>query len=708
MADEEEVKDLEILSIIGFDGNFKSMVILWDFERRCLIAKHEIHKVRVESVTFTHDDSYMVSLGGRDDTCFVVYDIKENEALCGGYASGSSTGNASTLCRTNRRGNCFLTAGDKTLRYWTIDPKRRKAFPNEVNFNKIKRLIHCMVMDDKDEILYCGTSTGDVAKVYFGQNDEQSETIRPPVLIGCFGKYIGKKAKMPTGCTAECYSVKALILLSKGEFIVGAGDGLVEHVRERDESHLNDHINLRVKDPTVPMLTCVRSQNVDSGVSSMKMWGDNLIVGTILCEIYSINLKTWSLTLKTTCHTSAIYDVCFPSDFSAVFATCSKDTIRIWNTETSQEMLRINVPNFTCSGVCFYHNGKGIVSSWNDGTIRGFTPETGKLMYIIHNAHNKGVSALNITKDGMKIVSGGGEGQVRVWDIKPDVQTLRAVLQEHKGPVSALHINHANDEAASASSDGSCIIWDIIRCVRKNIIFANTLFMAVRYHPSDCQILTTGTNRKIAYWETYDGSLIRDIEGSTAAGLNTLDISADGQYVVSGGNDQMVKLWKYQEGLTTHVGLGHAGIITAAKFSPDCNYLITVSADGGIFRWKNPYSYKESEKAAKEVPDVVSVHSEPSSMKQAKEKDLEECITKTMKIKCKCGKPSCRCPKLALTTTKACKCTKPRCNCTLTVARPVVKKTQSQSDTKKVIKVNKDEIGRNNIYGDYCPRQQKG
>ena len=66
--------------------------------------------------------------------------------------------------------------------------------------------------------------------------------------------------------------------------------------------------------------------------------------------------------------------------------------------------------------------------------------------------------------------------------------------------------------------------------------------MAVRYHPSDCQILTTGTNRKIAYWETYDGSLIRDFEGSTASGLNTLDITGDGNYIVTGGNDQMVKV----------------------------------------------------------------------------------------------------------------------------------------------------------------------
>lgn len=63
-------------------------------------------------------------------------------------------------------------------------------------------------MDDKDEILYCGTSTGDIAKVYFGYPEDASQLDpkRPPVLIGCFGKYIGKKVKMPTGCTAECYS----------------------------------------------------------------------------------------------------------------------------------------------------------------------------------------------------------------------------------------------------------------------------------------------------------------------------------------------------------------------------------------------------------------------------------------------------------------------------------------------------------------------
>jgi WD40 repeat protein len=49
---------------------------------------------------------------------------------------------------------------------------------------------------------------------------------------------------------------------------------------------------------------------------------------------------------------------------------------------------------------------------WNDGDIRAFTPQTGRLIYEIHNTHSKGVTAIAVTASGERIVSGGGEGQV--------------------------------------------------------------------------------------------------------------------------------------------------------------------------------------------------------------------------------------------------------------------------------------------------------
>lgn len=62
-----------------------------------------------------------------------------------------------------------------------------------------------------------------------------------------------------------------------------------------------------------------------------------------------------------------------------------------------------------------------------------------------------------------------------------------------------------------------------------------------------------------------------------------------GKYIVTGSSDQMVKVWLYDEGVPTHVGVGHAGIVTNVKVSPDGRSVVSTSADGGIFLWRFPH-----------------------------------------------------------------------------------------------------------------------
>ena len=70
---------------------------------------------------------------------------------------------------------------------------------------------------------------------------------------------------------------------------------------------------------------------------------------------------------------------------------------------------------------------------WDDGKIRAFTPQSGKLLYTVHDGHSKGVTAIATSSDSKRIISGGGEGQVRVWDIYPHTQVLKEAMKEHKG-----------------------------------------------------------------------------------------------------------------------------------------------------------------------------------------------------------------------------------------------------------------------------------
>ena len=46
---------------------FHAGVLLWDYEKRKLIKRFELHKVKVEALAFSPNDLYLISLGGQDD-----------------------------------------------------------------------------------------------------------------------------------------------------------------------------------------------------------------------------------------------------------------------------------------------------------------------------------------------------------------------------------------------------------------------------------------------------------------------------------------------------------------------------------------------------------------------------------------------------------------------------------------------------------------
>ncbi|NXF69925.1 CFA52 protein, partial [Ciccaba nigrolineata] len=529
---------------------FKADIILWDFQRRELLARLSLHKGKIEGLAFSANSLYLLSLGGQDDGSVVVWHVDKREAVCGSPASACSAGNATIVVCSSRRDEMFVTAGNGTIRVWELDLANRKIHPTECQTGHLRRVIMCVKVADDDNYFYVGTSSGDVLKLNTNEK-----------LMTDYGP---QKEKFSLGVTA-------LLLLKTGDVIVGTGGGIVA---------LCKGSNYKV----------MKKIQVQGAVTSLtqRCEGHQFFVGTKECQIYQVNYTAFTEELIAACHTEAVHDIVFPSGTSDLFVTCSKNDIRVWYTPENRELLRIVVPNMICHAIDVMRDGKSIISAWNDGNIRAFLPQSGRPMYEINHAHSLGVTAIATTSDCKRIISGGGEGQVRVWEIHERIHKLGEILKEHVSAVSCIKIKKDDRECVTASLDGTCIIWDIVRFIRKQIILANTFFKCVCYHPEEYQIITSGTNKKIGYWEVFDGSMIRELEGSASGSINGMDITSDGAYFVTGGDDHLVKLWDYNEGAVTHVGVGHSGNISRLKICPGNKYIVSVSADGAILVWKYP------------------------------------------------------------------------------------------------------------------------
>eukprot|EP00879_Flechtneria_rotunda_P026720 GHRR01028541.1.p1 GENE.GHRR01028541.1~~GHRR01028541.1.p1 ORF type:complete len:378 (+),score=118.14 GHRR01028541.1:71-1204(+) len=354
-------------------------------------------------------------------------------------------------------------------------------------------------------------------------------------------------------------SVTAVTETPAGTFLLGSGDGtlaLLNPVSEPSPTNPKQLKKLAVT-ASIRLEGGVTSIIIDPGSGKALPLGRNpagggvtytAYVGTDRCNIYRVNYdpinNKFSSEVVQTAHSQKINGLAFPVQYGEVFVTCSAGSIRVWHLAGCRELLRINLPNLECKCVTFAPDGKTIISGWSDGKIRGFGPQSGKLLYIINDAHHKAVTAIAVTSDSSRLISGGEEGMVRIWRLGKQYQSMEASMKDHKGPVNSIIVKQStDDECVSASSDGSCIIWDMRAGRRRQSLFANTFFLSVVYHPDESQLVTAGTDRKITYWDAYDGQAIRVIEGSDNAQLNTLAVDSDGEVLLSGGSDKLVKLW---------------------------------------------------------------------------------------------------------------------------------------------------------------------
>jgi len=118
----------------------------------------------------------------------------------------------------------------------------------DVTVGKLRRIYTGMRINARDEILYVGTMSGDIVKIRLNCHHDPLiiEREKHPVLLGCYGK-------KPSGKDCEKYvnGVRDLFIMPNGNLIIGAGDGTVELVEER---------NVKYKDynsPTWPQLKTV-------------------------------------------------------------------------------------------------------------------------------------------------------------------------------------------------------------------------------------------------------------------------------------------------------------------------------------------------------------------------------------------------------------------------------------------------------------------
>jgi WD40 repeat protein len=216
-------------------------------------------------------------------------------------------------------------------------------------------------------------------------------------------------------------------------------------------------------------------------------------------------------------------------------------------------------------------------------------PADGKTQYLL-KGHAEPVSCLAYTPDGAKLLTGGHDRAVKVWDAAG--QELRT-LDGHRRPVVALAVGPGGRFAVTvacttqfakgdaAGPAGELIVWDLAEGkARWQVAEEGRALRSVAVHPTEPVLAAGAGDGSVGLYDLETGRELRRLKGH-AGDVTALAFGPRGDRLLSGGTDRTVRLWDWKAGQPVLILEGHGGPVRAVAFAPDGRSVASTS--GGSF-----------------------------------------------------------------------------------------------------------------------------
>lgn len=240
--------------------------------------------------------------------------------------------------------------------------------------------------------------------------------------------------------------------------------------------------------------------------------------------------------------------------------------------------------------LCLSFTGEVLISGWTDGKIRAYDAESGEQLWVIDNAHHNGVTSITSSHNKKFIVSGGEQGEVRVWEIR--TREMIVHLKQHTMQVSSLVLFDDDSHVVSASRDRTIYLWNLQSETRKASLTQRMGGInAITLLPDHVQVVSVGQEKSVGYWDLREPAPLAQVpaghEQYAVAQFTpaTADGNSDATILASAGVDFIVRIWRFKSGKVVATGVGHSAPVRSLQFSPDGKQLVSVGEDAAILVW---------------------------------------------------------------------------------------------------------------------------
>lgn len=236
----------------------------------------------------------------------------------------------------------------------------------------------------------------------------------------------------------------------------------------------------------------------------------------------------------------------------------------------------------TC--LSFSRDSQALAVGTAAGGVALWSAATGRCLARLGAAHAGGVSSVEVSPCGSKVLSAGADGVLRVHGTRSD-RPLRE-FRGHDGGVLAVRFSPVGDRVASGGADGTLRVWDARtatgvavlrprgRAAVRGVLWRGETLLALTAGSGEVRALAQdGSDAGLAYVAPPPVELV-------AACL-----SPRGTYLHAVGADSVLYTFRASSGAVESTVRTHAAEVLALAHHPHRNQLATVAADSTMRLW---------------------------------------------------------------------------------------------------------------------------